>query len=78
MNIGKVKDAERFGLNCLDKWNDVTGAVAKNSGWYYELQSVIEDAVHVGIHMALFGEVKTNDEGEIVKHDNGQDNAAGI
>lgn len=58
MIIGELKNAKRRALNILDKWNDVTGAVAKHTGWYYELQSVIEDAVDCGVQAAL----KTHDE----------------
>ena len=68
MTLGKVKDAERYALNEFDKWNDVAGAVQKDSGWYYELQSVIEDAVHIGIQMALKGDVSLNEDGEVNKN----------
>jgi hypothetical protein len=67
MTKGKVNDAERYALNEFDKWNDITGVIDKNSGWYYELQSVIEDAVHIGIQMALTGKVKKNESGELIK-----------
>lgn len=60
MTKGQLRNAERYTFNILDEWNDVTGAVDKNSSWYGELQSVIEDAVHIGIQMALYGEVKRN------------------
>ena len=40
-------------LTNLDKWNDVAGAVEKYTGHYYELQSVIVDAVHYGFQRAL-------------------------
>jgi hypothetical protein len=45
---GELDNAIRRALNILDIWNDVTGAVPKGSGWYYELQKVVEDAVHCG------------------------------
>lgn len=32
-------------IGIFEKWNDVTGAVANGTSWYYELQSVIEDIV---------------------------------
>ncbi len=62
MTHGQMKDAERKALNVLDKWNDVSGAVDKNSSWYYELQAVVEDAVHIGVQMALTGEVRYDDD----------------
>lgn len=67
MENGKVRDAERKGLNEFDRWNDVTGVIPKHTSTYYELQGVIEDAVHIGIQMALNGEVERNEHGEIVK-----------
>ncbi len=50
---GEVDFAVRRALNIFDEWNDVTGYVPKFSGYYYELQSVIEDAVHCGFQRAL-------------------------
>lgn len=69
MEKGKVEYAERQALNILDEWLDVTGAISIHSGWYYELQSVIEDAVHIGIQMALHGEIKKDSDGNIIKGD---------
>lgn len=45
--------AVRRAHNLFDKWNDVTGFVPKFTSYYYELQSVIEDAVHCGAQQAL-------------------------
>ena len=44
--------------------NDVTGAIAKRTSWYYELQSVIEDAVECGAQGATqdFRAVPLNNE----------------
>ena len=60
MKEGQVKSAIRRALNLFDSWNDVTGFVQKHTGYYYELQGVIEDAVHCGIQEAL-GEFKKLD-----------------
>jgi hypothetical protein len=67
MKAGLVKEAERIALNELDKWNDVTGFVTKHTSYYYEIQSLMEDAVHIGIQMALNGKVEFDEEGN-VKH----------
>jgi len=67
MDNGQVDHAERLALNNLDKWNDVTGVVTQHSGYYYELQSVITDAVHYGIQMALTGKVRLDIDGNIIK-----------
>lgn len=53
MKKGQVESAERRALNIFDNWNDITGCFVKHSGYYYEMQSVIEDAVHCGIQEAL-------------------------
>ena len=64
MKKGQVKSAIRRALNLFDKWNDVTGYVTKHTGYYYEMQAVIEDAVHCGIQEALqdFKKLESEDE----------------
>jgi hypothetical protein len=53
MTKGELKDAQRRALNILDKWIDVTGVIPRGTGYYYELQGLIEDAVHCGAQGAL-------------------------
>ena len=67
MNKGQIADAERFALTQFDKWNNVTGALPQGTGHYYEMQSVITDAVHIGIQMALAGQVKYDTDGSVLK-----------
>lgn len=50
---GDIDYAVRRALNKFDEWNDVTGAITKHCSSYYEIQSVIEDAVHCGFQQAL-------------------------
>lgn len=50
---GEVEYAVRRAHNKFDEWNDVTRLIPKFSGYYYEIQSVIEDAVHCGFQRAL-------------------------
>lgn len=50
---GEVDSAIRRALNLFDKWNDTTGYFHKHTSYYYEMQSVIEDAVHCGVQMAI-------------------------
>ena len=57
MTKGELEYAIRRALNIFDEWNDVTGFVAKHTGYYYEIQGVIEDAVHCGAQAALGVEV---------------------
>ena len=58
--------AIREAYNNFDKWNEVTGCVTVDSGWEYELLSIIEDAVHIGAQMAIYGKIKKDTEGNIV------------
>lgn len=62
MTKGELDSAIRRALNIFDKWNDVTGFVPKHTGYYYELQSVIEDAVHCGAQQALGIDEKLDSE----------------
>lgn len=59
---GEVDYAIRRALNIFDNWNNCTGFVPKFTGYYYELQSVIEDAVHCGFQQALGDEKKLDSE----------------
>lgn len=52
MTKGELSDAIRRALNIFDQWNDCTGVVTKHTSYYYELQGVIEDAVHCGAQAA--------------------------
>lgn len=63
---GRVDYAVRIAHNELDKWNDTANIVEKHTGSYYELQSVVEEAVHIGIQVALYGKVLRNQDGEII------------
>lgn len=67
MTLGQVEYAERKALDFFDEWNETTGFVQMDSSYYYELQAVIKDAVHCGIQTALFGKIKKDSEGQIVK-----------
>ena len=67
MTQGEIDTAEREALNLLDKWNEVTGFVQKHTGYYYELQSVVEDAVHIGIQMVLFKKIIKDEEGNLMR-----------
>ena len=50
---GNIDYATRRAFNKFDEWNNVSGMFEKHSGYYYEIQWVIEDAVHCGFQMAL-------------------------
>lgn len=65
MTNGQVEKAERLALNEFDKWNDVTGFVPEGISYYYELQSLFRDAVHIGIQMALKGKVEYGEDGNV-------------
>ena len=44
MTRGELQNAKRRALNIFDDWVAVTGVVGMNTGYYYEIQSLIEDA----------------------------------
>jgi len=52
MTVGELENAKGRALNILDKWLDVTGVIDKRSSYYWELQGVVEDAVHCGAQAA--------------------------
>lgn len=68
MKIGEVEKAERLALNNFDEWNEVTGLVNEHTSYYYEMQAVITDAVHIGIQMALNGKVKRDEYGAVKRN----------
>lgn len=53
MTSGEMKDAKRRALNLMDAWNDVAGVTERGTGYYYELQGIVEDAVECGAQAAL-------------------------
>jgi hypothetical protein len=52
MTQGELAGATRRALNIFDQWVDSTGFVTKHTGYYYELQGCIEDAVKCGAQAA--------------------------
>lgn len=52
MTVGELEQAKRRALNILDRWLDVTGVIEINTGYYYEMQSIVDDAVHCGAQAA--------------------------
>lgn len=65
VTIGQAKQAERRAFNIFDEWNDSVGLVNKKTSYYYEILSVIRDAVHCGLQEAT-GDKKPLFEGEKV------------
>lgn len=53
MKQGELDNARRRALNLFDNWNNTTGFVEEHTGYYYELQGLIEDAVRCGVQAAL-------------------------
>lgn len=64
----KVDYAIRLATQNLDEWVDVTGIVPMFSGYHGEMQGIVEDAVRIGILVALEHKVEIKD-GEVI--DNG-------
>lgn len=63
---GEIDSAVRRALNLFDAWNQCTGFVTPATGYYSEIQGLIEDAVHCGAQAAT-GAFKRleNEEGMI-------------
>ena len=70
MNKQQVDYAVRKALENFDRWNEVTGVVEVNSGHYSEISSVIEDSVYIGIQMALSGQIRYDEESNVVCSEN--------
>lgn len=51
-STGRIEQAKRFALMNYDKWNEVTGFPAPHTSYYYEIASIIEDAVEFGFGVA--------------------------
>lgn len=51
MTKGEVGRAVRDALHRLNEWQDVTGALV--GSYEGEVESIVEDAVHIGIRAAL-------------------------
>lgn len=48
MQLGQLERAQRRALRILDKWIETTGVVPDDSSYRYELEAIVEDAVHCG------------------------------
>lgn len=66
MKKGELEYAIRQAHNNFDRWNDVADIFPKQSGYYYEALSVIEDSVRMGAMMASGIDIKFNDDGELI------------
>jgi len=68
MQKGQKEYAQRKALELFDAWNDVTGCFPKFTGYYYEICSVINDAVEIGSMVALGVEFEIKD-GNLTKRE---------
>lgn len=69
MSKGQVRRAEAYAIVHLQRWLEQTGAIGLHTGHHSELESIIEDAVHIGIQMALFGKVEFDDDGLVKREE---------
>ena len=67
MTKGQVLYAERKAMEQFDKWNEVTGLLDPAFSGYGEMESVIHDAVHIGIQMTMFGKIEYDEDGNITR-----------
>lgn len=66
MKKGQVEEAVRRSLTQYDKWSDITGVITKGCSYDYEIQALIEEATHIGIQMALNGNVDYDEDGNVI------------
>jgi hypothetical protein len=64
MTVGEKEYAGRKALEHFDKWNDITGYPEKLSSYYYEITSIITDAVDIGAKVALGLPIDLSDYGD--------------
>lgn len=48
-----LRRAQRTSKSLFDLWNSVTGWFPEDSGYYYEIMSLLDDAVQIGYEQAL-------------------------
>jgi hypothetical protein len=66
MNKGQIDYAEERAKHFYHEWNDITGVFHPGESYFHEIESCIIDAVHIGIQMALYGDIRLDDDGQIV------------
>lgn len=64
-----VITAESIARTKLYEWINLTGQIGIGSGYHSELDGLIEDAVHIGIQMALFGKVEFDEDGLVKREE---------
>jgi len=62
----KIDIAIEQAINNFDRWNKATGYFAEHTTYYYECESVIEDAVKIGIMAALNIPIEFDEGGELI------------
>lgn len=59
----KLDKAIDRALKMFDKWNDVANCFQKDTGYYFEIQGCIEDAVKIGMQsMTKYEELESEKE----------------
>ncbi len=69
MNRGQVRRAEAYAIVHLQEWLEETGAIEPHTSYHSELESIVEDAVHIGIQMALYGKVQFDEDGLVKREE---------
>ena len=65
MTKGEVTRAEAYAIVNLQKWLECTGAIPLHTSYHSEVESIVIDAVHIGIQMALQGKVNFDKDGNV-------------
>jgi len=65
MNKGQISYATRKAMENFDRWNDVSGKFEPGTGYYGEIEGIIEDSVHIGVQMALNNKIEYDQDGNV-------------
>ena len=68
MKKDEIEEAESLALKQMDEWLDVTGIIDKDTGYYYELEDLIKESVHIGIQKSLGLNIEKDEFGNVLKN----------
>ena len=74
MNKDKLNKALEIVRERFSNWNEITGAIPEQTSTYYEIESMIEDAVHIGIQMWLYGHIWLDENDQVITNGDIPDN----
>ena len=69
MTAEKLDNAIEQATERFNNWVDVTGVFVRNTSYYFECLSCIEEAVHIGIMTALDIPIKFDNCDQLIKEE---------